>query len=192
MEDTITVIVEGKEIIISKKFAENSDLISGLMNLQQDKIELTNISADLFQTIVYLLDTNKTMHNLSKLYEYLGLHIKSPFLTNYCSFDNCTNMSFNGNNCNIHKCCYHKGDLICTNDPKKNGFYCCTHTCVILNCFGVKVGNSKLCIDHKCSVEDCTQRIYDEHYIFCGYHICSNKACPNMKVSNRNYCANHC
>lgn len=189
MDSAKIVVVEGKELSISENLIKSCDLLRGLFEIQQDKIELNEkIPYGLLYILVNILENDNIQNELAELYECMGFQKKCNVLK-YCTSGKCMNMSFDHKYCAVHKCQIDD----CEKEPIYNYNYCYLHKCGERGCYNNKSDSIAACGMHKCSIDSCPN-LKDKHLhegLYCEYHYCNYDKCSKFKINSKSFCEDH-
>lgn len=143
--ETINLTVEGKEFNISRELLEKSDYFKGLLDIQDNNLVITDISAKDFKLLIYLLESpDSVMERVADLFDYLGFkHDCVSFKKYHC----------------LARGCERLGGF-------SSYYFCTEHYCRTPDCLFEVVKGSDYCIHCKCANEGCKDLAI--------FHYCNN------------------
>lgn len=143
----VNLTVEGKEFTISRELLEKSDYFKGLLDIQDNNLVITDISAKDFKLLIYLLESpDSVMERVADLFDYLGFkHDCVSFKKYHCFARECDKL---GGFSSYYFCKEHKCRTVdCLFEVVKGSEYCVHCKCVKEGC--KELATSHYCVNHK-------------------------------------------
>lgn len=128
----IHLIIQKEDFYVPKNVLNQSRYFRNLLEIQENDIEIENISPLIFRNLIALLTSDINIQKeVAILYDFLDIEGRLYFINQYhCSMENCDKILLNGGFCVFHKC-IHDGCQL-KKMHKKN--YCHIHACSKRNC----------------------------------------------------------
>ena len=180
---------EIEEFNVSRDILSKSEYFKGLLEIQNDNIQLHNINPKHFKMMLWMIESETdVMKDIVKLFDYCGFDNDCPSLNKYvCVIGGCSKIA-DEKYCILHKCYA----ATCQNKKRDSSICCSSHKCSIVNCVNHMYDNCKLCTDHKCQYQQCVERPH-VLFRFCMEHVCKYDAICNKQIMSQDtqFCEDH-
>lgn len=171
----VHLIIQKEDFYIPKKVLRKSRYFRNLLKIQDNDIEVENISPLIFRNLIALLTSDIDIQKeIAILHDFLEVEGRLDFIQQYhCQMKNCDKISLIGGFCIFHKCIIDA----CQQGKMHKRDYCHIHVCPKHGC------------DQPNLIADCDLdgTVYGNHYKYCKKHTEKTfKSEKNKEYSDRN------